>query len=65
MVGKVGRLTGAIEPGGLGEVVLPIRGGTETYFAYASMPDEAIPRGARVIVLEHEPPRTVVVSTYP
>ena len=65
VVGKVGRLTGAIEPGGLGEVVIPIRGGTETYFAYATTPEEAFPKGARVIILEHEPPRTVVVSSYP
>jgi hypothetical protein len=65
VVGKVGRLTGAITPGGLGEVAIPIRGGTETYFAYASLPGETIPKGARVIVLEHDPPRTVVVSTFP
>src|SRR5262249_35202581 len=32
VVGKVGRLTSAIEAGGQGEVTIPIRGGTETYF---------------------------------
>jgi hypothetical protein len=65
VVGKVGRLTGAIDPGELGEVVIPIRGGTESFYAYASDPQEAIPEGARVIVLDHEPPRTVIVSSYP
>jgi hypothetical protein len=65
MIAKVGRLTGAIEPGELGEVVLPVRGGTETFYAYAADPGEAIPEGTRVVVLEHEPPRTVVVSRYP
>jgi hypothetical protein len=65
VVGKVGRLSSGIDPGGMGEVVFAIRGGTETYFAYATTPDESIPKGARVIVLEHEPPRTVVVSSYP
>lgn len=65
MIAKVGRLTGAITPGCLGEVALPVRGGTETYYAYASDANEEIPEGTRVIVLEHEPPRTVVVSRYP
>jgi hypothetical protein len=65
MIAKVGRLTGAITPGEMGEVALPVRGGTETFYAYAADPGEAIPEGTRVVVLEHEPPRTVVVSRYP
>lgn len=62
VIGKVGRLTGAIAPGRMGEVMIPIRGGTEAYFAYATDPEEAIPRGTRVVVIEHDPPRTVIVS---
>jgi hypothetical protein len=65
VIAKVGRLTGAITPGAIGEVALPVRGGTETFYAYAADANEEIPEGARVIVLEHEPPRTVVVSRYP
>jgi hypothetical protein len=65
VIGKVGRLVGAIQPGRIGEVMIPIRGGSEAYFAYASDPEESIPAGTRVIVLDHEPPRTVVVSRYP
>jgi hypothetical protein len=65
LVGKVGRLTGAIEPGETGEVTVPIRGGSEAFYAYAADPGEAIPEGTRVIVIEHEPPRTVIVSRYP
>jgi hypothetical protein len=65
VVGKVCRVVGAIAPGGMGEVMVPIRGGSEAYYAYASDPTEEIPRGTRVIVLEHDPPRTVVVSRYP
>jgi hypothetical protein len=65
VIGKVGRLVGGIAPGRMGEVMIPIRGGSEAYFAYASDPEESIPAGARVIVLDHEPPRTVVVSRYP
>jgi hypothetical protein len=65
VIGKVGRLSGAIEPGGMGEVMIPIRGGTEAYYAYAPNPEESIPEGTRVIVVDHEPPRTVIVSRYP
>ena len=65
VVGKVGRVVGAIDAGAMGEVMIPVRGGSEAYYAYASDPAEAIPRGTRVIVLEHDPPRTVVVSRYP
>jgi len=64
VIGKVGRCTGAIEPGGLGEVMIAIRGGSEDFYAYAADPQEAIAKGARVIVVEHEPTRTVVVSRY-
>jgi hypothetical protein len=64
VVGKVGRVVGAIRAGGMGEVMIPIRGGTEAYFAYADDPEVSIPQGARVIVVEHEPPRTVIVSRY-
>jgi membrane protein implicated in regulation of membrane protease activity len=62
LVGKIGRVTGQIEPGRMGEVMVPIRGGTEAFYAYAVDPTEAIPKGTRIVVVEHEPPRTVVVS---
>jgi hypothetical protein len=65
LVGKVARVTGSIHPGRMGEVHLSIRGGSETYFAYAADASEEIPQGTRVIVLEHEPPRTLIVSRYP
>jgi hypothetical protein len=64
VIGKVGRITGAIEPGRMGEVMIGIRGGSEAYYAFAADPKETIEQGARVIVVEHEPPRTVVVSRY-
>jgi hypothetical protein len=65
LLAKVGRVTGAIEPGEMGEVTLPVRGGTESFYAYATDPTEGIPAGARVVVVDHEPPRTVVVTRYP
>jgi membrane protein implicated in regulation of membrane protease activity len=65
LIGKVGRLTGAIDAGAMGEVAVSVRGGTETFYAYAPDPSESIPKGTRVIVIEHEPPRTVIVSRFP
>ena len=44
--------------------MLPVRGGSEAYYAYADDPRESIEEGARVIVIEHEPPRTVIVSRF-
>ena len=64
VIGKVGRITGAIEPGRMGEVMIAIRGGSEAYYAYAADASERIERGARVVVVEHEPPRTVIVSRF-
>ena len=64
VIGKVGRVTGAIEPGHMGEVMIPIRGGSEAFYAYAQDADETLPRGTRVIVVDHEPPRTIIVSRF-
>ena len=36
VVGKIGRVTGRIEPGRLGEVMISIRGGSEAYHAYGA-----------------------------
>ena len=62
MVGKIGRVTGTIAPGKLGEVMVPIRGGTEAFHAYASDADETMSPGSRIVVVEYYPPRTVVVA---
>jgi len=62
MVGKVGRVTGAIGPGHIGEVMVAVRGGSEAFNAYSADPEESIGRGTRVVVVEYFPPRTVVVS---
>jgi hypothetical protein len=62
MIGKVGRVTGTISPGRLGEVMVPIRGGSEAFHAYAADDDRTIERGKRVVVVEYFPPRTVVVT---
>jgi membrane protein implicated in regulation of membrane protease activity len=62
MVGKVGRVTGAIGPGHIGEVMVAVRGGSEAFHAYSADPEESIGRGTRVVVVEYFPPRTVMVS---
>ena len=62
MVGRVGRVTGRITPGHLGEVMIAVRGGSEAFNAYGSDPGETIGKGTRVVVVEYFPPRTVVVS---
>ena len=62
MIGKVGRVTGTISSGRLGEVMVPVRGGSEAFNAYASDPDDLIRVGSRVVVIEYYPPRTVVVD---
>lgn len=62
MVGLQGRVTGRIAPGLVGEVMVRVRGGAEAFIAYAAEPDERIPVGAIVVVIDYHPPRTVYVS---
>jgi hypothetical protein len=62
MLGKVGRVTAAIAPGRVGEVMVSVRGGTEAFNAHASEPTDTIPTGSRVVVVEYFPPRTIIVA---
>lgn len=62
VVGKMGRVTGTIAPGRLGEVMISVRGGTEAYHAYACDDGDTIATGRRIVVVEYYPPRTVIVS---
>ena len=62
VVGKYGRVTGKVAPGTIGEVMVAIRGGVEAFYAYPVEGGEEIEIGAQVVVLEYEPPRTVVVT---
>ncbi|MEV0386572.1 hypothetical protein [Nonomuraea sp. NPDC050643] len=62
MVGKQGRVTGRIGPGLVGEVMIPIRGGVEAFYAHPSIPEEEFPTGSIVVVVEYFPPRTVYVA---
>jgi hypothetical protein len=60
--GQVGMVTTTIPAGGLGEVRLAVAGGTSTFPAYSANRGVPIPTGTRVTVVEHFPPRTLVVS---
>ena len=62
MIGKIGRVTGTVDPGRLGEVMVSVRGGSEAFHAYATDKAETITVGTRVVVVEYFPPRTVVVT---
>lgn len=62
LIGTVGHVTLAIAPSRPGEVVLPVRGGTE---AFTACSDETIAKYARVVVVECLTGRTVSVTTVP
>jgi hypothetical protein len=62
MIGKMGRVTGTVAPGKLGEVMVQIRGGSEAFHAYGHEGEETLVPGTRIVVVEYYPPRTVVVS---
>jgi hypothetical protein len=62
LVGRIGRVTGTIGPGRVGEVMVPIRGGSEAFHAHAVDDKTTFPVGTRIVVVEYHPPRTVIVS---
>jgi len=59
LVGTVGLVTVPITADRAGEVVLPVRGGTE---AFAAWSDEPIGKHVRVVVVECVSGRTVTVT---
>ncbi|MEU4209877.1 hypothetical protein AB0F13_07735 [Streptomyces sp. NPDC026206] len=62
MIGELGRVTGTVGPGLVGEVMVRVRGGAEAFLAYAAEGDARIERGTVVLVVEYLPPRTVYVT---
>lgn len=61
-IGCIGVLVVATRgPGGPGEVLVKIRGGSETYLAWSETP---LPRGATVLVVESRGARTVDVAEW-
>jgi membrane protein implicated in regulation of membrane protease activity len=61
VVGKLGTVTHPISPDKPGEVVVRIRGGTETYMAYA---DTDLPAQTEVLVIAQRSARTVEVTRF-
>lgn len=62
MVGLMGRVTGTVGPGLVGEVMVRVRGGAEHFLAYAADSTGRFERGTVVMVVEYLPPRTVYVT---
>jgi len=62
LLGKIGRVTVSIPADGPGEVLLPVRGGTE---AFAAWSDEPIMRHSRVVVVDSMSGRSVFVTPVP
>jgi hypothetical protein len=60
--GKTGRLTVSVAQTRPGEVLLPVRGGSEAFTAFS---DEPIPRHSRVVVVEVLSARSVFVTPVP
>ncbi len=62
LIGSIGVLTIATRgASGPGEVLVKIRGGSETYIAWSPAP---LPKGATVLVIESRGYRTVDVSEW-
>ncbi|MEV3853301.1 hypothetical protein AB0J38_03130 [Streptomyces sp. NPDC050095] len=62
VVGCTGKLVlGTRGSGGPGEVLVQVRGGTETFMAWS---DEPLPRGATVLVIESRGTRQVDVIAW-
>jgi hypothetical protein len=62
MIGLQGKVTGAVGPGLVGEVLVKVRGGAEAFLAYPVTPGERIEPGTVVVVVDYQPPRTVYVA---
>jgi hypothetical protein len=62
LVGSIGVLTIATRgPAGPGEVLISIRGGSDSYIAWSPEP---LPRGSTVLVIESRGTRSVEVSAW-
>ncbi len=58
-IGRVGVLTVATRgPAGAGEVLIKIRGGSESFLAWS---DDPLPKGAAVLIVEARGARSVTV----
>jgi membrane protein implicated in regulation of membrane protease activity len=59
LIGTVGRITVPVSSSRSGEVVLPVRGGSE---AFEACSDEPLAKNTKVVVVDCLSPRTVIVA---
>lgn len=64
LIGKLGRVSGRIGPGLVGEIMVAVRGGVEAFYAHPQRPDEMIEPGAQVLIVDFLPPRTAYVERW-
>lgn len=62
LVGRIAKVTLAVPLGGPGEVMVPVRGGTEAYAAWA---EEAIPKHTSVVIVGLRSSRSLTVTPFP
>jgi hypothetical protein len=65
LTGKIGRVTGRVGPGTIGEVMLPYLGGTSAFHAHPFDRSAVFEPGDEVLVIYFEPPQTVYVDELP
>ena len=65
LTGKIGRVSGQIGPGTVGEVMLAYRGGTRAFHAHPFDKVSVFTVGDEVLVIYFEPPQTVFVDELP
>ena len=65
LTGKIGRVSGMVGPGTVGEVMVPFKGGTTAFHAHPYDEATVFPVGERVLVMYFEPPQTVYVVELP
>ncbi|RAX18145.1 hypothetical protein DC347_05395 [Pseudarthrobacter sp. AG30] len=65
LTGKIGRVTGRIGPGTIGEVMLPYLGGIMAFHAYPYDKSSGFAVGEEVLVIYYDPPQTVYVDQLP
>lgn len=65
--GAMGRVTGAVRPGHVGEVMLAVGNRVEAYYALPFDGEESIERNAECVVVANHPSqsRTVYVTALP
>ena len=59
-VGKIGRVIVPIPAGGMGEILVSVRGGSEAFAAFADRP---IGKNTQVLVVDMASARSVIVVT--